>query len=320
MTWLCRSIILLLGLLSQTDCVQACDDDCKDDLIQKLQNLLETQLDSKMEQIIMKMESKFETLDTKLNLKMDQISNTLTTNQNAISNDLQSVKEHIETYELSFHELIEHLAEDKETDNAPSSQNIINVNDSLNELKTLAKDSNVILTELMEDCKGPTHTTTQQLNDILESTEEIITLSNELERCPSGFIKMSSQCFKLFRDRPRSWSAAKNKCEQEGYIMAQPDDSVAVNLRKYLFEAYGDDSFAWLGAQGDGSNFVYAHGGLALDYFSPLWLPELPDNVGAERCLLLMVNVWYLGNYPSHPYGSDTCSSSSYIYALCEAK
>ncbi|CAL4079107.1 unnamed protein product, partial [Meganyctiphanes norvegica] len=193
MAWLCRGIILLLGLLSQTDYVQACDDDCKDDLIQKFQNLLESQLDSKMEQIVMKIESKFETLvedklenilDTKLNLKMDQISNTLTTNQNAISSDLQSVKEHIVSYSHSLDELntsnvfmtsqlIEHLAKDKETDNAPSSQNISNVNDSLNELKTLAKKSNVILTELMEDCKGPSNTTTQQLNDILESTEEM---------------------------------------------------------------------------------------------------------------------------------------------------
>ncbi|CAL4064134.1 unnamed protein product, partial [Meganyctiphanes norvegica] len=284
MAWLCRCFILLLGLLSQTDYVQACDDDCKDDLIQKFQNLLESQLDSKMEQIIMKIESKFETLleaklenilDTKLNLKMDQISNTLTTNQNAISSDLQSVKEQIETYARSLDELntsnlfittqvIEHLAQYKETDNAPSSQNISNVNDSLNELKTLAKKSNVILTELMEDCKGPSNTTTQQLNDILESTEEmdqngmkadevtgssLITLSNEVESCPSGFIKMSSQCFKMFNDRYRSWSEAKTKCEQEGYILAQPDDAVAVNLRKHLHEEYGDGSFAWLGAQ-----------------------------------------------------------------------
>ncbi|CAL4185246.1 unnamed protein product, partial [Meganyctiphanes norvegica] len=265
MAWLCRGIILLLGLFSQTDYVQACDDDCKDDLIQKLQSILETQLDSNMNLIIRKIESKFEKLleakldsnidliqreietkfenilDTKLNLKMNQISNTLTTNQNAILSDLQSVKEHIETNELSFHELntsyvfmttqlIELLAQEKETDTAPSSQNISNVNDSLNELKTLAKKSNVILTELMEDCKGPSNTTTQQLNDIVESTEE---------RCPGGLIKMSSQCFKMFRDRQRTWSEAKTKCEQEGYILAQPDDSVAVNLRKYIYEAYG---------------------------------------------------------------------------------
>ncbi|CAL4128140.1 unnamed protein product, partial [Meganyctiphanes norvegica] len=167
MAWFCRGILLLLGLLSHTDYVQACDADCKDDLIQRFQKLLENQLDSKMEQIMMKIESKFEKhlvaklekmLDTKLNLKMDQISNTLTMNQNAISSDLQSVKEHIEIYARSLDalntsnvfitsQLMEHLAQDKETDNAPSSHNISNVNVSLNELKTLAKESNGILTE-----------------------------------------------------------------------------------------------------------------------------------------------------------------------------
>ncbi|CAL4123162.1 unnamed protein product, partial [Meganyctiphanes norvegica] len=104
--------------------------------------------------------------------------------------------------------------------------------------------------------------------------------------CPSGFIKMSSQCFKMFRDRYRSWSEAKTKCEQEGLILAQPDDSVTVNLRKHLYQEYGNGE-AWLGAQGDGSKFVYAHGGLALDNASPLWYPGEPGSeVSAERCLV----------------------------------
>ncbi|CAL4240630.1 unnamed protein product [Meganyctiphanes norvegica] len=313
-----------------------------------------------MEHIIMKIESKFEKLledklenilDTKMNSKMDQISNTLTTNQNVISNDLQLVKEHIETYELSFDELktsnlflksqlIEHLAQDKETYNAPSAQDISNVNDSLHELNSLAKKSNEILTELMGDCKGPSNTTTQQLNYILESTEEmdqngmkadnvtgssLITLSHEVERCPGGFIKMSSQCFKMYRDRYRSWSEAKTKCEQEGYILAQPDDSVAVQLRKYIYEEYGDYNYVWLGAQGDGSKFVYAHGGMALDNASPLWYTNQPfagpgSGVGAEQCLLLIVEEGPFSRHPARPYWSEPCLSNSYVYALCEEK
>ncbi|CAL4068908.1 unnamed protein product, partial [Meganyctiphanes norvegica] len=139
MAWLCRSIILLLGLLSQTEYVQACDDDCKDDLIQKFQNLLITQLDSKMEQILMKIERKYEKL---LEARLEK------------------------------------------------------VNDSFNELKTFAKESNGILTELMEGCKDPSKTKTRKIKDILESTEEmhqngiktdnvtessLITPSNEVE-------------------------------------------------------------------------------------------------------------------------------------------
>ncbi|CAL4186599.1 unnamed protein product, partial [Meganyctiphanes norvegica] len=144
----------------------------------------------------------------------------------------------------------------------------------------------------------------------------LITLSNEVERCPEGFFKMSSQCFKMFRDSRRSWSEAKTKCEQEGYIMAQPDDSVAVNLRRYIYEAYG--GHVWLGAQGDGSKFVYAHGGLTLDNASPLWRPGEPGRVDAERCLLMLVSGSDLTDHPARAYVSSPCSWS--LYALCEVK
>ncbi|CAL4067575.1 unnamed protein product, partial [Meganyctiphanes norvegica] len=98
--------------------------------------------------------------------------------------------------------------------------------------------------ESIEDCKGDSNTT-QQLNDILENMEEINLhrkeadndtmtsmkmLSNEVESCPAGFFKMSTQCFKVFNDSTRSWSAAKTKCEQEGLILAQPDEAIAVDL------------------------------------------------------------------------------------------
>ncbi|CAL4129145.1 unnamed protein product, partial [Meganyctiphanes norvegica] len=126
--------------------------------------------------------------------------------------------------------------------------------------------------------------------------------------CPSGFIKMSSQCFKMFRDRDRSWSEAKTKCEQEGYILAQPDDAVAVQLRQKLYETYSSGS-AWLGAQADGSKFVYAHGGLALDNASPLWYPRQPGSYfGAERCLQLLVDGGFLRDQPARPYATYTCS------------
>ncbi|CAL4137143.1 unnamed protein product, partial [Meganyctiphanes norvegica] len=243
MAWLCRGIILLLGLLSQTDYVQPCDDDCKDDLVQKFQNLLNTQLDSKMEQIIMKID---------------------------------------------------------------------------------------ILTELMEECKGPSNTTTQQLNDILESTEEmdqngmktdsvtgssLITLSNEVEGCPEGFIEMSSQCFKMFRDRRRKWKGAKRKCKQEGLILAQPDDSVAVQLRQKLYETYGDGN-VHLGARGNGRIFKYAHGGRALHSWSPLWIPGYGSYMLVTRCLLLLVDGHHLRDKPARPYYPSPCEESN--FALCE--
>ncbi|CAL4100988.1 unnamed protein product, partial [Meganyctiphanes norvegica] len=135
--------------------------------------------------------------------------------------------------------------------------------------------------------------------------------------CPSGFIKISSQCFKMFKDQHRSWSEAKTKCEQEGYILAQPDNSVFVHLRKKLYETYGQ-GYAWLGAQSDGSKFVYKHGGPVLDNASPLWYPREPANVGAERCLVLLVHDSDMRDQPTSPYWTSPCSTSSSRYTLCE--
>ncbi|CAL4121234.1 unnamed protein product, partial [Meganyctiphanes norvegica] len=117
----------------------------------------------------------------------------------------------------------------------------------------------------------------------------------------------------MFSDRYRSWSEAKTKCEQEGYILAQPEEAIAVSLRQHLYEAHGD-GFAWLGAQGDGSKFVYAHGGLALDNASPLWRSGHPGSrVGDEMCLQLMVG----GSlHSAEPYFTNPCLAT--FNALCE--
>ncbi|CAL4205935.1 unnamed protein product [Meganyctiphanes norvegica] len=121
----------------------------------------------------------------------------------------------------------------------------------------------------------------------------------------------------MFTDSYRSWPDAKTKCEQEGYILAQPDDSVAVNLRKKLYEEYGDRSVAWLGARGDGSKFVYVHGGLALDNASPLWHPGSSGRrFGAGRCLLLIVDGPDFRDHPTRPYLNNPCSIP--VYTLCE--
>ncbi|CAL4067390.1 unnamed protein product [Meganyctiphanes norvegica] len=429
MAWLWRGIIVLLGLLSQTVYVRSCDADCKDDLIQRIDNLL----DKKMDLMKLEMETKFQNvLETQHNLQMDQISNTITTTQAALTRDLQSVNTRVQKYEQNFEELktlnffiisqiTDHLAQDRATQNPSASPSVNDLNDPINDLKTLTRESNVILNDIresiedcknasnttaqqlndiresIEDCKDASNTTTQQLNDIRESIEDckgtsntttqqlnyfwenmeemnqnrmevdndtmnsMQMLSNEVENviqettsleprlldlernitsqlidledkmkesdnmllksitCPSGFFKMSSQCFKMFRDRERSWSEAKTKCEEEGYMLAQPDESVAVSLRKKLYEDFGDRSFAWLGAQGDGSKFVYAHGGLALDNASPLWWPDQPGSyVGADKCLFLLVDGSYFRDHPARPYFSNGCSAS--WYALCEVK
>ncbi|CAL4145782.1 unnamed protein product, partial [Meganyctiphanes norvegica] len=167
-----RIIILLLGLLSQTDYVQTCDEDCKDDLVQRFEFLLDNKMDSKIDLIKKEMETKFENIIS---------------NQDSMASDLQSVKTRLGTYERSFEELktlhffiisqiTDHLAQDRATQNQYSSENINDLNDPINDLKTLTRESNVIINEIresIEDCKGPSNTTTQQLNEILENIGEI---------------------------------------------------------------------------------------------------------------------------------------------------
>ncbi|CAL4111413.1 unnamed protein product [Meganyctiphanes norvegica] len=301
MTWPYRGIIiLLLVLLSQTDYLQACDEDCKDDLMQRFEILLDSKMDSKMDLIKKELENNVAELKT--------------------------------LHSFIKSQLTDNLAQDRATQNPASSLTINDLNDPIDNLKTLTRESNIIIKEIreyVEDCKGTSNTTTQQLNDILENMEEINqnrmeadngTMSNEVERCPRGFFNVSSQCFKMFRDRTRNWSAAKTKCGEDGHILAQPDEAIVVPLRSHLYEAYGDDSFAWLGAQGDGSKFVYVHGGLALDNDSPLWAPDHPGSYGvdAESCLMLLVGGNGIRNYPASPYWSDPCHKTN--YALCEAK
>ncbi|CAL4093716.1 unnamed protein product [Meganyctiphanes norvegica] len=233
MAWTYSGIILLLGLLSHTEYVNSCDDECKDDLVQRFENLLD---------------KKINVLEKKLTLKMEHINNTLT----------------------------------------------------------------------------------QKLNDILENMEKInqymTGADNEVEGCPAGFFNMSTQCFRMSNksESQLSWLEAKTECEQEGFILAQPDEAVAVDLRKYLFESFGN-SDAWLGAQGDGSTFVFAHGGLALDNASPLWYTGLPltsSDAGTERCLMLHVDEYALTSHPTGPYATSPCSKASFgpRFALCEVK
>ncbi|CAL4204788.1 unnamed protein product [Meganyctiphanes norvegica] len=317
--------------------------------MQRFEILLDNKMDFKMDLIKKEMETKFDNLETKMKLMMEQISNNITTHQDSMARDLQSVKTRVESYEQSFADLktlhfsikpqlTDNLAHGRATQNLSSSQNINDLNDTIYDLKTLTRESKIILNEIkwsIEDCKGTSNTTTQQLNDILENMEELNQnrmesdnetmnstkmTSKEVEGCPSGFFEMSSQCFKMFRDRKRSWFLAKTKCEQEGSMLAQPGETVAQPLQTYLYETFGERSHVWLGAQGDGTKFVYEHGGLVLDNDSPLWYHHHPgSHVSAGYCLVLMADASYYEVIPSTPYWATPCSSNSY-YALCEAK
>ncbi|CAL4184389.1 unnamed protein product, partial [Meganyctiphanes norvegica] len=137
--------------------------------------------------------------------------------------------------------------------------------------------------------------------------------------CEDGTYDWSAQ-FKIYKDQKRTWAEAKEKCEQEGYILAQPSDSIAVHLRRYLLENYGDQSRVWLGAKGDGSKYVWQKGGLTLRNDSPVWANGQPGSyVSADYCLYLVVTMGHNSNHPENPYYTSKCSNPSFTtYALCE--
>ncbi|CAL4098276.1 unnamed protein product [Meganyctiphanes norvegica] len=366
MAWTYSAIILLLlSLLAQTGYVQACNDDCKDDLIQRFANLLD---------------NKNSVLENKYNLKMEQISNTLTSHHDSIilmSHDLQSVKTRVEKYERNFEELktlnffiisqiTDHLAQDRATQNPSSSQNINDLNDPINDLKTLTRESNVIMNEIresIEDYKGTSNTTTQKLNDILENIEEMdltmmkadntttqklndilenieamdqtmmeadnVTmdfmkmLSNEVERCPKGYLKIpaSGECFKIYFDKFRSWTEANELCRAEGLTMAKPNDPVT--LRNYINTHYGYPTsgkwpWVWLAARSTGSYFQWQPNGGRITSSSPLWWSSPGSSPSSRYCLYLLTEDSELKSKPQQPYSWSLCSYSGGFYALCQ--
>ncbi|CAL4108002.1 unnamed protein product, partial [Meganyctiphanes norvegica] len=118
------------------------------------------------------------------------------------------------------------------------------------------------------------------------------------------------------RDKKRSWEDAKSQCEIEGSIIAQPSDSVALELRRHLLKKFGDGT-VWIGAKGDGSTFVWQHGKIILKNSNALWWPNYPGNqVGTDKCLELLLTESEYSRYPGRPYDTDPCTDLQ--YTLCE--
>ncbi|CAL4136880.1 unnamed protein product, partial [Meganyctiphanes norvegica] len=142
--------------------------------------------------------------------------------------------------------------------------------------------------------------------------------------CPAEFFmsRGSDQCFKLFKERYRTWTEANIKCKSEGLQLAIISDAVAVELRKNLLDIYGDEVNAvWLDARGDGSNLVWQRNGTPLRNDSPLWWPMSPGSrVTSNYCLALLVWKLYWTSHPGRPYTSHNCLGSSLgsHHTLCE--
>ncbi|CAL4186777.1 unnamed protein product, partial [Meganyctiphanes norvegica] len=152
--------------------------------------------------------------------------------------------------------------------------------------------------ESIDDCKGTSNTTKQQLNDIRESIDDCKGTSN----------KTTQKLDELLENM-----------EVMGQNRMEADNGTMTSVKMLSNEVESDGSWAWLGAQGDGSKFVYAHGGRGLDNASPLWYPGKPgSNVDADRCLMMLATGSYFGDHPTTPYWPQPCSDTN--FALCEVK
>ncbi|CAL4125560.1 unnamed protein product [Meganyctiphanes norvegica] len=172
--------------------------------------------------------------------------------------------------------------------------------------KSLQLDFEVNITQKMDDMETKMIASDQNL-------------SKRIAGCPEGFIAISMQCFKFVIDQHRSWADAKSDCERRGLRLAQPVESAFAPLRKSLVQQYGTMGYVWMGAQGDGSKFVFQPSGESLDNNSPVWYPGYPaaDGLGADRCLTLIVYESYLRSQPGQPVDTTYCTNTG--YALCEA-
>ncbi|CAL4211732.1 unnamed protein product, partial [Meganyctiphanes norvegica] len=123
--------------------------------------------------------------------------------------------------------------------------------------------------------------TSQEIRDNMEknisTSLEIIDKQRRLITTNHANFCVLSQCFTFFMDGKVNWTDAKAKCEEFSLILAEPSDSVAVPLRKYMVDKFGDVP-AWIGAKCDGNQFVFQHSGTALPNKSPLWDDNSPTS------------------------------------------
>merc|ERR1739842_105514 len=126
------------------------------------------------------------------------------------------------------------------------------------------------------------------------------------------------QCFKVFVDQQRNWEDGKSKCISEGLQLAQPLDVIAIPLRKYILDTYGS-KYIWLGAKGDGYQFLWERDNDIISNSNSLWYPGHPfaQGVTTSHCLLLLAHSSFATSVPSKPDYSTTCTAPN-RYALCE--
>ncbi|CAL4122482.1 unnamed protein product, partial [Meganyctiphanes norvegica] len=353
MDWSSSTILLLVCITLSRKYAHACDDECRaairsilkeelnpikeqwkpmDQIKNGILNLKERlePIKEKFKQID-QIQEDLKLVDRRVGDTLDEVGNvfdmseeiiryakSLEAKQDLMLSELQSVKAQLESQQASFVELkslslntsrsIQQTTDSLNNTILQLSQNAIDVKYHIHDLKTLVNESNVLLDGIKNynslDTEAPT--TSAKLEAVDESME-----CQQAE----GFFSMSIQCFKIYTDQTRNWQDAKSHCENRGLTLAEPFSSIAVALRKYLLDTYGEGD-VWVGAIADGSKFVWQHDRTELRSDSPLWRRGTPHRFTSDRCVEMEVSTGDLTYSPKGPYEDQSCTDQQFV--LCE--
>ncbi|CAL4219392.1 unnamed protein product [Meganyctiphanes norvegica] len=197
----------------------------------------------KIKESTQSIDSKITSFGVGVSLCQDMTQNTSQVIQSLLPNQTQP----IEVLSLSLYHDIKNISKDIQAllrNQTKTIEEGISVcqdpnNNISQEIKTLLTNHKELL---KENCTNSIENTSLSLlNNIEEihntSMEEI---SDNVDACPAsqGFFTIpgGDGCFKTFVDQPRTWAEADDKCKSEGLALAEPDDTIAVALRKYIVE------------------------------------------------------------------------------------
>ncbi|CAL4145470.1 unnamed protein product, partial [Meganyctiphanes norvegica] len=135
--------------------------------------------------------------------------------------------------------------------------------------------------------------------------------------CPKGFFMSSGpsrQCFKFFNSI-RSWASSVSKCQNEGLVLAEPYDPVAV--RAYIVTRYGARHHTWINGRGTGSYMQLQRSGAYVYSGNAYWKPGHPGSyTSSSYCLHLVTEYSVMKSYPNQPFDCSSCTNSR--PTLCE--
>ncbi|CAL4179967.1 unnamed protein product, partial [Meganyctiphanes norvegica] len=154
-------------------------------------------------------------LDTKLNAKMEQINLELTTFKTELNDKMEKINSKLTSVKTELTDEFGNILEKR-----------LNFKFGL-QLEELEVHLSSKLDNISEAIS-----TKLDINEVRRNESHGILLHSIKGIC------LSTECFLLYTDRVRTWREAYIKCEEEGHILAQPSDAVAVALQKQLAKTY----------------------------------------------------------------------------------